>query len=265
MHNHTAQGRRQTTPTNPQSTIFFVNSIILIMNNPTQPPDLNGGGPIDIHKPFTSGERIQQLGEIDQDIASLLIHLSSSMRALATPPGTDIPQNTTATNGHTSRDNNSILDPSEEPTADPITAFNTAQSTFFNTVDRIDKHLTRQILALEEAGIITLRNKDGAGADGQLQQQQQGAEAGPGQQQQQQQFSGGDAGAGGGKARAAGPKRLEPDGMGRYGSLDVGKLNMASSTVERDMERELWSRAREELGRVVGGGVEEGEGERMEE
>jgi hypothetical protein len=230
------------------------------MNNPTQSPGLNDGGPIDIHKPFTSGERIQQLGEIDQDIASLLVHLSSSMRALATPPGTTITQNNTTTNGHP------IPESSEEAAAviDPITAFNTAQSTFFNTVDRIDKHLTRQILALEEAGIITLRNKDGAGADGQS--QQQGGEAGPGQQQQQQQqLGGGDVGAGGGKARATGPKRLEPDGMGRYGSLDVGKLNMASSTVERDMERELWLRAREELERVVGDGVEVGAGERMEE
>ena len=57
---------------------------------------------------------------------------------------------------------------------------------------------------------------------------------------------------------------MEPDGMGRYGSLDVGKLNMASSTVERDMERELWMGAREELTRVVGEGVG-GEGDKMEE
>ncbi|KAH6841024.1 mediator complex, subunit Med11 [Chaetomium sp. MPI-CAGE-AT-0009] len=230
------------------------------MNNETQPPGLNGGEPIDIHKPFTSGERIQQLGEIDQDIASLLVHLSSAMRALATPPGTTVSQNTT-TNGHNPSDNPPIPNP-EEPAADPITAFNTAQSSFFNTVDRIDKHLTRQILALEEAGIITLRNSGGAGADSQG--QQQGGEAGAGQQQQQQ-AGGNESGASGGKARAAGPARLEPDGMGRYGSLDVGKLNMASSTVERDMERELWRRAREELGRVVGEGMAGGDGDRMVE
>ncbi|KAK3297219.1 mediator complex, subunit Med11 [Chaetomium fimeti] len=242
------------------------------MDNPTQPPDLNGGAPIDIHKPFTSGERIQQLGEIDQDIASLLVHLSSAMRALATPPGTTVPQNTTTTNGHSPSDNNnnpSIPNSEEEEAAaaaDPITAFNTAQSSFFNTVDRIDKHLTRQILALEEAGIITLRNS-GAAAEN-----QPGAEAGSGQQpqqqqqQQQQQAGGGESGGSGGRARAAGPARLEPDGMGRYGSLDVGKLNMASSTVERDMERELWRRAREELGKVVGEGLEEGgDGDRMQE
>jgi hypothetical protein len=48
--------------------------------------------------------------------------------------------------------------------------------------------------------------------------------------------------------------------MGRYGGLDVGQLNMASSTVERDMEGELWRKAREELGAVVGVGIKKEEG-----
>jgi hypothetical protein len=161
------------------------------------------------------------------------------MRALATPP-------TTTTPDHTPSD---VPIPHSDAEADPVTAFQTAQSAFFRTIDRIDKQLTRQILALEEAGIITLRSGAGAaGAEG---------EAGSSQQPQQQQQVGAVV------ARAA-PARLEPNGMGRYGSLDVGKLNMASSTVERDMERELWRRAREELARVAqeSGG---GEGYRMEE
>jgi hypothetical protein len=226
------------------------------MNDSTQPPGLAGDTPIDIHKPFTPGERIQQLSEIDQDTASLLVHLSSAMRALATPPGTTLPRNNnnnTAVNGNNNTPSDIPLpdadaDASQE---DPVSAFQTSQAAFFTTLDRIDKHLTRQILALEEAGIITLRNTGGAEA-------QQGDAGLTGQQP-----GGGDVVAGG-KARAAasaaaGPKRLEPDGMGRYGSLDVGKLNMASSTVERDMERELWRGAREELARVVG------EGDKMEE
>lgn len=45
--------------------------------------------------------------------------------------------------------------------------------------------------------------------------------------------------------------RLDPDGVGRYGNLDVGRLNMAIDTVERDMERELWARAREHAERVA--------------
>lgn len=78
--------------------------------------------------------------------------------------------------------------------------------------------------------------------------------------------------------------RLDPDGVGRYGNLDVGRMNMAIDTVERDMERELWVRAREHAERVVrekgigsgvgplggggGGGVikkEEGGVDRMDE
>lgn len=45
--------------------------------------------------------------------------------------------------------------------------------------------------------------------------------------------------------------RLDPDGRGRYGNLDVGRMNMAIDTVERDMERELWQRAKEHAERVV--------------
>ncbi len=203
------------------------------------PPLASNGedGAIDIHQPFTPAERIRQLGDIDKDITSLLTHLSSAMRALATPPGNTVQPNTTNALSVTDTD------------TDPLSAFQQAQFAFFNTVDRVDKQLTRQILALEEAGIITLRNN--AAANNNAANGGQDQEPGPLH----------DAKA---KAAAAGPKRLEPDGMGRYGNLDVGKLNLASSTVERDMEGELWGRMREELERSVGGGEEE-QGERMEE
>lgn len=36
------------------------------MDGSAQSLDINGGGPIDIHQPFTPGERIQQLSETDQ-------------------------------------------------------------------------------------------------------------------------------------------------------------------------------------------------------
>ena len=205
------------------------------MNTHSPPLASNGeDGAIDVHQPFTPAERIRQLGDIDKDITSLLTHLSSAMRALATPPGTTPP------------DTSSSLPAAD---ADPLSAFQQAQSAFFNTVDRVDKQLTRQILALEEAGIITLRNTTAANNNA----------AGGGQDHEPGQPLEAKA-----KAAAAGPKRLEPDGMGRYGNLDVGKLNLASSTVERDMEGELWGKMREELERVVDGGGEE-EGERMEE
>ncbi|KAL2195088.1 mediator complex, subunit Med11 [Corynascus similis CBS 632.67] len=239
------------------------------MDGSAQSLDINGGGPIDIHQPFTPGERIQQLSETDQDIASLLVHLSSAMRALATPPGGTVSQTVTTNSIKNSTTSDvQILESTETAAAegDPVLAFNAAQASFFNTLDRVDKHLTRQILALEEAGIITLRNTAaGAGATGSAAEGGppggEAAGAGPSSQQQQQQPEGGAGDAS--KARAAGPRRLEPDGMGRYGNLDVGKLNMASSTVERDMERELWRRAREELTKVVGD-AGDGGGDRME-
>ncbi|KAL2256605.1 hypothetical protein VTK26DRAFT_1419 [Humicola hyalothermophila] len=274
------------------------------MNGTTQAPATEAGGgagTVDIHTPFTAAERIQQLSEIDNDIASLLVHLSSAMRALATPPGTSVAQpnhnhssSSSSNNNNNNNNNNTTHDgggddddddidllqsptssPSSpspaSPPSDPLTTFKTAQTHFFRTVDRIDKHLTRQIFALEEAGIITLRpggantaNPATAGAE----------QAPPPQQQQQQQQQQTEAGEAGPKTKAGGG-RIEPDGLGRYGLLDVGQLNVASSAVERDMEGEMWRRAREHLERVMRdigrreGGEGEGEGggggERMEE
>lgn len=232
-----------------------------------EPPYPNSGGvaAIDIHQPFTPAERIQQLGQVDnvrfsslpspspattrsptspQDIASLLNHLSSAIRALATPPSSSSGYN----NDGDDNGDVLILDNPADPSAhssssDPLESFKTAQASFFQTVDRIDKQLTRQIFALEEAGIITLRGGNGgAGANvaSDHQQQQQEQEQAGGQQQQ-----GADGAAG---AVAA---RLEPNGIGRYGKLDVGQLNMASSTVERDFEAELWARAREHVEGMV--------------
>ena len=40
---------------------------------------------------------------------------------------------------------------------------------------------------------------------------------------------------------------LEPNGVGAIGKLDVGWLNSRSSKVEREMEAELWERARAQL------------------
>ncbi|KXX74444.1 hypothetical protein MMYC01_207918 [Madurella mycetomatis] len=221
------------------------------MDYATQSPDVNGGGTatIDIHQPFTAAERIQQLSQVDNDIASLLTHLSSAIRALATPPSSS------SSNSHNNSDSSGdvlILDNPAEPAAtssDPLTSFKSAQTSFFQTVDRIDKQLTRQIFALEEAGIITLRGGGGSHISSDQQQQHNQDQSHQQQQQQQhpqhQQQAGGADGAGGAAAR------LEPNGIGRYGKLDVGQLNMASSRVERDFEGELWRRAREHLEGVV--------------
>ncbi|KAK3359898.1 mediator complex, subunit Med11 [Lasiosphaeria hispida] len=186
----------------------------------SQPLDPNGGAGIDIHEPFTTAERIQQLSEIDTDIASLLQHTSDALRSIAKPPESESSPNS----------ENSPLAMTSAIAA--ITNFKDIQNDFINTLDRIDKQLKRQIYALEEAGIITLRASD----------QQAGAEGGG--------AAGGGDGGGGGRAKEI-VARLDPDGVGRYGSLDVGQLNMASSTVERDMESELWAKARGQLSNVA--------------
>ncbi|GAB1314848.1 hypothetical protein MFIFM68171_05058 [Madurella fahalii] len=219
------------------------------MDYSAQSPDVNGGetATIDIHQPFTPAERIQQLSQVDNDIASLLTHLSSAVRALATPPSSSISNNNNNNNNNDSSGDVLILDNPDESSSssDPLASFKSAQASFFQTVDRIDKQLTRQIFALEEAGIITLRG-GGGGANTASDQQQQPHQHdhGGGQPQHQQQTGGAD-------GASSGVARLEPNGIGRYGKLDVGQLNMASSRVERDFEEELWRRAREHLEGVV--------------
>ena len=131
----------------------------------------------------------------------------------------------------------------EEPSTEAAVAeFKEIQSDFLDTLDRVDKHLKRQIWALEEAGIITLRGVGGGGEGAQADGgpasgggQDGGAKDGP---------VGGAAGASSSSLSKAVVARLDPDGMGRIGAFDVGHLNMASSAVERDMEGELWARTR---------------------
>ncbi|KAK3366082.1 mediator complex protein-domain-containing protein [Lasiosphaeria ovina] len=192
------------------------------MEAPTRPPASDGAGvaiggdQVDIHKPFTKVERIQQLGEIDKDIASLLVHASEAMKAVAKIPAAQPPAPDAANNN----------DDDDDEAADAVANFTAAQTKFIDKLDRIDKLLKRQIYALEEAGIITLRTSAepamietaGAGAEGRVK---------------------------------IIPSRLEPDGMGKWGKFDVGYLNMSSNTVERDMEGELWFKAKEHLAAAV--------------
>jgi hypothetical protein len=78
----------------------------------------------------------------------------------------------------------------------------------------VDVHMKRQIMALEEAGVIKLRNeKTQMDTD----------------------------------AKIVSKASLEPNGIGNIGNLDVGWLNSRNNKVDRDMEAELWARARELL------------------
>lgn len=130
-----------------------------------------------------------------------------------------------------------------------------------DTLHEVDVHMKRQILALEEAGIIRLGKSDGGGGGG------SGAATGA---------SASDGGASGGMAGgdalgkpgavpvagSGAPKAsLEPNGVGSIGNLDVGWLNSRNSKVERDMEAELWARMRVFLEGFEGAGAGAGVGE----
>ena len=82
---------------------------------------------------------------------------------------------------------------------------------FVSTLHYIDVHLKRQILGLEEAGIIDLSNDAEANAEK------------------------GD---------------VRPTAVGTVGGLDIGWLNSRGDRVERGMEGELWEKGRGFLERI---------------
>ncbi|KAH8888816.1 hypothetical protein GQ53DRAFT_748721 [Thozetella sp. PMI_491] len=92
----------------------------------------------------------------------------------------------------------------------------------------VDTRLKRQIYGLEEAGIITLPTA--------AQRAEEGTNA-----------PGGTGAPGAEVIKAS----LKPNGVGKIGTLDVGILNANNSRMERNMESELWSRAREHLDGVA--------------
>ncbi|KAL6854438.1 mediator complex domain-containing protein [Trichoderma novae-zelandiae] len=144
--------------------------------------------------PFTLEENIQQLNDIDRSIVQLMTHTATALGALTTPVSSD--------------DSNPSA--SVEAAAQQE-AFRKATDTFLDTLHSIDVRMKRQILALEEAGIVNLSSGPRQGRNTTV------------------------------KAS------LKPNGMGAIGNLDVGWLNSRSTKVERDMELELWRRAQELL------------------
>lgn len=96
---------------------------------------------------------------------------------------------------------------------------------FLSTLHSVDARLKRQILGLDEAGIISLPSNKDAAKDKSKDDD----------------------------AAAAAKPALEPNGVGMVGDLDVGWLNSRSNQVEREMEAELWTKARTHLETVSGG------------
>lgn len=156
-----------------------------------------------------------------QDIASLLELSGKAIRSLGRQ---------TPTNNGSSSSSATAAQPEQEPPRPPTTeeqtqAFQDNMGKFLTTLHAVDVRLKRQIFGLEEAGILTL-DDGGARAP---KDNKDGVAAG-----------------------AAQKPTLEPNGLGMMGSLDVGWLNSRSNQVEREMEVELWTRARKTLEDVAG-------------
>ncbi|KAJ9142612.1 hypothetical protein NKR23_g6984 [Pleurostoma richardsiae] len=153
-----------------------------------------------VNEPFTRAERIQQLSVIDHDITTLLSWTGKAVQSLSAP-----------SQPPSSADAN---DQQQQQQQQQTEAFKSAVDAFLATLHSVDVRLKRQIMGLEEAGIVTLKDAKAASA-------------------------------------ATG---IEPDGVGNIGGLDVGWLNSRGNKVERDMEAELWTKARAHLEGLAGAG-----------
>lgn len=160
--------------------------------------DVTMGDDAQKHQPFTIEENIEQLNSIDKRIAELMKHTSTALNSLTTPELDDAPQD---------GEPKASLDAAKQKEA-----FKHATDSFVTTLHSVDVHMKRQIMALEEAGIVNLTT----------QQSQAGVP----------------------KAGVKAEPSLRPNGVGAVGSLDVGWLNSRSTRVERDMEAELWGEAK---------------------
>lgn len=171
------------------------------MASPNDQPMAEGDA--DVHQPFTVEENIRKLNEIDRSIVQLMNHTSTALNAvsMATTTRGEQPEN----NSETKKD-----------------SLHSATDSFLETLHSVDVTMKRQIMALEEAGIVNL--------------------SGPSKQE---------------PGNTAIKPSLQPNGMGSVGNLDVGWLNSRGAKVEREMEAELWQGARSFLEKEEGKGKAE--------
>ncbi|KAF9870772.1 mediator complex protein [Colletotrichum karsti] len=163
--------------------------------------------------PFTLEERIQQLCDIDKSIVQLMNHTSSAMSALSNKPQAPKPTSTSSSDAPPPPQT-SIVSPEDQKQL-----FKSSMDSLLSTLHTVDIHMKRQIMGLEEAGIIKLRND--ASKDRQPVMNED--------------------------AKIVARPSLEPNGVGTIGNLDVGWLNSRNNKVERDMEAELWAKMRDFL------------------
>lgn len=186
--------------------------------------------PVDIHAPFTRAERMQQLADIDRDIASLLDLTGTAIQSLGKQSLPPAPATNSAGAGAPEQQDSQPESQPQPSAAEQTRQFEDAMNKFLSTLHSVDARLKRQILGLDEAGIISLPSNKDAAKDKPKDEE------------------------GGSGTAAPGPKpALEPDGVGMVGDLDVGWLNSRSNQVEREIEAELWTKARRHLEALSGG------------
>ncbi|KAF7533301.1 hypothetical protein G7Z17_g13531 [Cylindrodendrum hubeiense] len=171
------------------------------MSSSSQDAIMEDGSEARTHEAFTVEENIHQLNDIDKCIVQLMSHTTTALNALTIP---SIPSG--AASNPTPEGTKPLLDPPAQKEA-----FRTSTDSFLTTLHDIDVRMKRQIMALDEAGIVNLSNS------------------------QRQDHNG--------PVKAS----LKPNGIGAIGNLDVGWLNSRGTRVERDMESELWGKAKDLL------------------
>lgn len=148
------------------------------------------------NEPYSLEENINQLNAIDKSAVELISHTATALGSLTT----------STSESSTGEQSKPALDSEAQKEA-----FRSATDSFLTTLHDIDVRMKRQIMALEEAGIINLTSTTRQGPN------------------------------------ATAQASLRPNGQGTVGNLDVGWLNSRSTKVERDMEAELWGRAKKLL------------------
>lgn len=163
-----------------------------------------GSGDDSTFIPFTKAERIQQLNDIDKSITALLHSAGLAMQTLGS----------------------STANSSPPPLQNKREAFENISNTYLQTLQSVEVRLRRQIYGLEESDIIPgdkTKAKTG---------------------ETQESTSGGMGALVTGQGAGGKEETLITVGEGGMGKLDIGWLNTRSQSVDRNMEAELWARAR---------------------
>ncbi|KAK7964371.1 mediator complex protein [Apiospora saccharicola] len=160
--------------------------------------------------PFTKGERMLQLSDIDKSIVSLLPTVAQALQSISKNDSTT--------------ETDTRMAAGDDDDSKDVTVFKESMDQFVRTLRSVDVRIKRQVMGMEEEGIVNLgSNRDG------------------------------------GESKS---KSLQPDGHGRVGGVDAGWLNSRSNKVERDMEQEIWAEVESLTAQLVegmGGVKSEGE------